>query len=550
MAELFLGFTSGPGGFRKYVALKRILPDARSDESFERMFLDEARITAAFNHPNIGQVFELGQDGEGLFLAMEFIAGQNLNQVAGVCRRKGVALPAGYSLAVARDVCLALHYAHTFTTPAGKPFAVIHRDVAQKNVMVTYDGVVKLLDFGIAKARDAVGHTQAGVVKGTAGYMSPEQVRGEPLDGRSDLFSVGVMLHEMLTGQRLFSAKTEREEMRMILEAPIPVPGQLVAGLPADVSRVVIKALARNREERFASGRDMARAIEAAAGSLLFDSEQRAAFMHENFPERMEATRRLLGGGEDGGAGAESVEPSPKRQEARPAEREETKRPVQGQGARPPREPEAREAQPATRSVATTGRVVAQRREPMKGPGPTPPRAREAKSRLWMAGLALLVVGGGLGLGGLKLARMLEAQESAAPPVPVAELTRMRPIEQPAPAPAPVEAEPSTSPSAAEPEPQPPVEAREGKETPAPAKSEPSRGVKQGALTLIILPGAEVFLNGRSLGKTPLIKTPVPVGRHLLRIKGEDGKRRVLSVPIEAGKTAQFRLALTDIPER
>jgi serine/threonine-protein kinase len=343
----------------------------------------------------------------------------------------------------------------------------------------------------------------------------------------------------------------------------------LVTGLPADVSRVVIKALARSREERYASGRDMARAIEAAAGSLLFDSEQRAAFMHENFPERMEATRRLLesaeqadarvdsgtarmlGGGEDGGAGAESVEPSPKRQGARPAEREEAKRPSQGQGARPPREPEVREAQPATRSVATTGRVVAQRREPMKGPGPTPPRAREGKSRLWMAGLALLVVGGGLGLGGLKVARMLEAQESAAPPVPVAELTRMRPIEQPTQAPAPVEAEPSTSPSAAEPEPQPPpVEAREGKETPAPAKSEPSRGVKQGALTLIILPGAEVFLNGRSLGKTPLIKTPMPVGRHLLRIKGEDGKRRVLSVPIQAGKTAQFRLALTDIPER
>ena len=582
MAELFLGFTSGPGGFRKYVALKRILPDARSDDSCERMFLDEARITAAFNHPHIGQVFELGQDGEGLFLAMEFIAGQNLNQVAGVCRRKGVALPAGYSLAVARDVCLALHYAHTFTTPGGKPFAVIHRDVAQKNVMVTYDGVVKLLDFGIAKARDAVGHTQAGVVKGTAGYMSPEQVRGEPLDGRSDLFSVGVMLHEMLTGQRLFSAKTEREEMRMILEAPIPVPGQLVAGLPADVSRVVLKALARNREERYASGREMARAIEAAAGSLLFDSEQRAAFMHEYFPERMEATRRLLesaeqadarvdsgtarmlGGGEDGGAGPESVEPSPKRQEARPAEREETKRPSRGQGARPPREPEAREAQPATRSVATTGRVVpreqatvpkrpesTQRREPTKENGPTSPRAREGKSRLWMGVLALLVVGGGLGLGGVKVVRMLEAQESVAPPVPVAELTRMRPIEQPAPAPAPVEAEPSTSPSVAEPEPPPPpVEAREGKETPAPVKSEPSRGVKQGALTLIILPGAEVFLNGRSLGKTPLIKTPVPVGRHLLRIKGEDGKRRVLSVPIEAGKTAQFRLALTDIPER
>ncbi|HLM45718.1 MAG TPA: protein kinase, partial [Myxococcaceae bacterium] len=137
MAELFLGFTSGPGGFRKYVALKRILPDARDNEQFERMFLDEARITAAFNHANIGHVFELGQDAEGLFLAMEFIAGQNLNQIAGVCRRRGVALPLGFGLSVARDVCLALHYAHTFTPPGGgQPSPVIHRDVAQKNVMV------------------------------------------------------------------------------------------------------------------------------------------------------------------------------------------------------------------------------------------------------------------------------------------------------------------------------------------------------------------------------------------------------------------------------
>nr|QKW93793.1 serine/threonine protein kinase [Vitiosangium cumulatum] len=334
MAELFLGFTSGPGGFRKYVALKRILPDARGDEQFERMFLDEARITAALNHPNIGQVFELGQDAEGLFLAMEFIAGQNLNQVASVSRRQGRPLPLGFSLSVVRDVCLALHYAHGFTTPGGKPSPVIHRDVAQKNVMVAYDGVVKLLDFGIAKARDGVVRTQAGMVKGTTGYMSPEQVRGEPLDGRSDLFAAGVMLHEMLTGQRLFGGSSEHQEMMMILEAPIPVPTAKVPEVPPEVSTVVLKALARKREERYANGREMARAIEAAAGKLLFDAEQRAAFMQEHFRERMEVTRRLLesadavkapeetgnapvsGGGE--GMGQASAEPVAAKQGARP----------------------------------------------------------------------------------------------------------------------------------------------------------------------------------------------------------------------------------------
>src|SRR6218665_731511 len=170
MAELFLGFTSGPGGFRKYAAIKRVLPDARSDEEFE-----------------------LGQDAEGLFLAMEFIAGQNLAQVLAVCGRRQTPLPLGFGLSVVRDMCLALHSAHAFTTPGGKPFPVIHRDVAHKNVMVTYQGEVKLLDFGIAKARGGASRTQAGMVKGTTGYMSPEQVRGDPLDGRSDLFAAGGM---------------------------------------------------------------------------------------------------------------------------------------------------------------------------------------------------------------------------------------------------------------------------------------------------------------------------------------------------------------------
>jgi serine/threonine-protein kinase len=558
MAELFLGFTSGPGGFRKYVALKRILPDARGDEQFEKMFLDEARITAALNHSNIGQVFELGQDREGLFLAMEFIAGRNLNQVAHVFRRQNKTLPVGFTLAVVRDVCLALHYAHAFTTPGGKPSPVIHRDVSQKNVMVTYDGVVKLLDFGIAKARDGVVRTQAGMVKGTTGYMSPEQVRGEPLDGRSDLFAAGVMLHELLTGQRLFSAETERQEMEMILNAPIPVPD--VPGLPAEVAAVVLKALAREREERYASGRELARALESAAGPLLMDSEQRAAFMLEHFEDRMQATRRLLESaeevkepvaleaagmppaGED--PGMAPTDPNPTPQSVRP-EKTEAKPPARGQGARRTETGEA----PAT-GVHTTGRRVTQERPAApRETQLTTPSTRGGMGKFWAVILALLVVGGSAGYGAVKLIAAMKAQEAEGTPIPVplGDLSPMTPIQPPGQK----KAEPGATAQATAPA-QPAAEAQEGKEEPAKKEddSEPVRNVRQGALTLVILPEAEVFLNGRSLGKTPLIKKPVPVGKHLLRIKGADGKRRQLSVPIQAGKTAQFKLKLTDIPER
>ncbi|MCY1083631.1 protein kinase domain-containing protein [Archangium lansingense] len=579
MAELFLGFTSGPGGFRKYVALKRILPDARGDEQFEKMFLDEARITAALNHPNIGQVFELGQDAEGYFLAMEFIAGQNLNQIANVCRRRGQWPPAGFVLSVMRDVCLALHSAHTFTTPGGKPYPVIHRDVAQKNVMVTYDGVVKLLDFGIAKARDGTVRTQAGTVKGTTGYMSPEQVRGEPLDGRSDLFAAGVMLHELLTGERLFSAETEHQEMKMILDAPIPVPTEKVPTVPPEVSAVVLKALARDREQRYVSGREMARALEAAAGGLLFDAEQRAAFMREHFQDRMAMTHRLLesaesvqqpvdsetarmlGGGE--GPGDVPTDPSPTLQGARAekaadrsmardgarlVERSEAKRPAREQGVR-----RADTGEPPATGVLTTGRMVTREQPAATETRATLRHTRGGTGKFWVALIALLVVGGGLGFGAVKLVAAIKAQESEGTPIPLplADLSPMTPILPPGQKKADT-ADPGPSKQAsaqAQPSVEAPPETRE-----AAAKKdddgEPVRNVRQGALTLVVLPEAEVFLNGRSLGKTPLIKTPLPVGRHLLRIKGADGKRRQLSVPIQAGKTAQFKLKLTDIPER
>ncbi|WP_431603521.1 protein kinase domain-containing protein [Corallococcus macrosporus] len=294
MAELFLAFTSGPGGFRKFVAVKQILPDIKKDDQFVKMFLDEARITAAFSHANIGQVFDLGEEDGELYLAMEFLPGQNLEQVVKMAERRKYALPLGFSARVIRDTCLGLHYAHHFMDPSGRPVAVVHRDVSPKNVMLTYDGVVKVIDFGIAKARGKLGRTQVGTVKGTSGYMSPEQVRNKDLDGRSDQFSTGVMLHELLAGQRLFNAPGEAAVMMQIVDGDIPAPRSLNPAVPEALEAVVLKALSRDAAQRFGTCREMARAIEATLGAELFDEDQMTAVMGELFEEKRQKTRTLL----------------------------------------------------------------------------------------------------------------------------------------------------------------------------------------------------------------------------------------------------------------
>ncbi|MBX5480933.1 MAG: serine/threonine protein kinase, partial [Myxococcaceae bacterium] len=294
MAELFLAYTAGPGGFRKFVALKQILPDIKKDESFVKMFLDEARITAAFSHSNIGQVFDLGEEEGELYLAMEFISGQNLEYLSKVCRKTQTPIPVGFSAMAVRDTCLGLHYAHHFVDPSGRPAPVIHRDVSPKNVMVTYDGNVKVIDFGIAKARGRLNRTQAGMVKGTSGYMSPEQVRNEPLDERSDLFSAAVMLWELVCGQRLFDGPSDAATMIAIVEKPIPDPRTINPEVPPALAQVILKALSRDREDRYATGKELARAIDAAMGPEIYDEDRAAAFMQRIFAEKVKKTRALL----------------------------------------------------------------------------------------------------------------------------------------------------------------------------------------------------------------------------------------------------------------
>ncbi|WP_395836107.1 protein kinase [Archangium violaceum] len=297
MAEILLATRRGLAGFHKPVVLKKILPDIQGQEEFVQMFLDEARVTAAFNHPNIAQVFDLDVANDELFLAMEFVPGATLLEVARACHAANEPMPMGFALAAARDTALALHYAHTFTDALGQPSPVIHRDVAEKNIMVTYEGVTKLLDFGIAKSLAGASRTQVGMVKGTSGYMSPEQILGEPLDARSDLFSLGVVLHECLTGMRLFPGKAPAAVCNAVLKGPIPEPSRANKAIPPELDALVLKALARKRDERHASTLEFARELERAVAPLIWLPEQSGELLRRLFAERREQTRQLLASG-------------------------------------------------------------------------------------------------------------------------------------------------------------------------------------------------------------------------------------------------------------
>jgi serine/threonine-protein kinase len=258
MAELFLARFVGPGGFEKRCALKRILPQFAADQTFTRMFLNEARVTAMFDHPNLVQIFELGQDEQGQFyIAMELVNGINLRQLNTMCAEKGILIPpelAGFMVTQALD---GLEYAHNFRDPdSGTPLGLVHRDISPQNILVSYEGAVKLVDFGIVKGSTISGETQAGMLKGKVAYMSPEQASGEPIDRRSDLFSLGVCFYELLVGERPFQGPNEIMTLKAILEeAPLPVTS-FVPDCPIGIERSVYKSLEKYPEDRYQRARE------------------------------------------------------------------------------------------------------------------------------------------------------------------------------------------------------------------------------------------------------------------------------------------------------
>jgi len=272
MAQVFLASMDGPAGFEKQVVVKRILPEFAGNPSFAEMFITEARVAAMMSHQNIVQVFEFAREGDGFFLAMEYVSGATLGRLIGASQAQAQRLGARFAVEVGIGLSRALAYAHALTSREGTPLRIVHRDVSPENVLISREGAVKLTDFGVAKSEMTATLTQAGVVKGKWSYMSPEQVTLRPLDGRSDQFSLGAVLWETLTGSRLFSGKTAAERVVAVLHADIPAPSSLVPGIPPQLDRILLKALDRNPAARFASCAELAEALEHLRASQAWTS--------------------------------------------------------------------------------------------------------------------------------------------------------------------------------------------------------------------------------------------------------------------------------------
>ena len=266
MAEVLLARQVGPHGFQRVVAVKRVLPEHAADAEFVASFLDEARISARLQHPNVVQVLDFGEDAGSLFLAMEYVAGENCLSLMRTARDRGERIPPEIAALIAIGACDGLQHAHTLQTLDGKPLRLVHRDISPSNVMVGYDGVVKVLDFGVARSEDRATRTGTGELKGKMPYVSPEQVRGERLDARHDLWSLGVMLHELCTGQRLFARPSGAETLQAVAQAPIPSPSEANPDIPRALSEAILRALARDRDARFESAKEMREALEPCVG--------------------------------------------------------------------------------------------------------------------------------------------------------------------------------------------------------------------------------------------------------------------------------------------
>jgi len=262
MAEVFLATQVGPSGFRRQVVLKRIHPHLADEPQFLSMFLNEARIAADLSHPNIVHIYDLFQDGPTSYvIAMEYVHGETVFGLFRETRQKSIRISYGHIARTIMAVCEALHYAWDEPSPEGRPRRIIHRDVSPSNILVGVDGQVKLADFGIAKALQSEGLTKVATLKGKYGYMSPEQVRCEALDNRSDIFSLGAMLYEMTVGRRLFRRENDLKTLQAILVDPIAPPSTVAADYPAELEPIVMRALARNRDDRYPTARALGEAL-------------------------------------------------------------------------------------------------------------------------------------------------------------------------------------------------------------------------------------------------------------------------------------------------
>jgi eukaryotic-like serine/threonine-protein kinase len=290
MAQIYLARTTGLGSFERHVVLKTILPERAQDHRFVMMFLDEAKLAATLNHQNVAQVYEVDQADGAYFMAMEYVHGENARAILETTLRRGWTIPLELAVMIISGAAAGLHHAHERRGKQGQPLNIVHRDVSPANIMVGYDGSIKVLDFGIAKAEERATKTVGGTIKGKYGYMSPEQCKGKPIDRRSDIFALGIVLYELTTLRRAFKGNDDFETMKRIVAGDIVLPSVAVSGYPRELEAIVLTAMAGDPNSRFQTAQELIEALDAFAvrAKLTGSNTAMGRFMTQLFGSKRE----------------------------------------------------------------------------------------------------------------------------------------------------------------------------------------------------------------------------------------------------------------------
>jgi serine/threonine protein kinase len=295
MAEIFRGKALDLHGIERDVVIKRILPHIAASPEFVEMLVDEAKIAVQLSHGNFAQVYDLGKVADDYFIVMEYVEGKTISQIMKRLKTQGKLMSIPSAVSICADVANGLDYMHRKTDESGTPLHIVHRDISPQNVIVSTAGTVKIIDFGIAKAKTKVSTTDSGILKGKFAYMSPEHAEGERLDHRTDIFSLGVILFELLTGQRLFKGKNNPDTIKKVKRARVPTPSELRSAIPKSLDEIVLKALQKDRDKRYQTAHDLAQDLTKFLVTRFpdFSPRELVKSLREIFPEMAPAERLM-----------------------------------------------------------------------------------------------------------------------------------------------------------------------------------------------------------------------------------------------------------------
>ncbi|MDQ3339801.1 MAG: protein kinase [Myxococcota bacterium] len=476
MAEIHLARLAGEGGFEKIVVVKRLLPELVASPAYVSMFLDEGRLVSRLDHPNICEVHELGRDGGEYYLAMPYLDGIAVHELIARPRDPDRTAQLQITAGVVVQACAGLHHAHELKDADGGPAGLVHRDVSPSNLFVTSSGVVKVLDFGIAKVRGAT-ETEVGTIKGKQQYMAPEQLLGEALDRRCDVFALGIVLFELATHSRLFKRASDYLTARAVLEEPVPRADAVDPAVPKALADVIEKALARDRDKRYATAAELATAIEAAI---------------------------QVGKSADIAAAVTSTDELSKMRtrQARVID-------------------QARVELPTVTSVDVLAPTVAYRSPAAAATPPTLVDARPVRRRDPIA-IAVIFVA----MAAVAILLVVTRDSSTTKAVIDAPVAMTTPTDA-----APADAAPAEAPATIE------IDAGDIEMPPVDISRPPAK--QPGMLSIDSTPWATIYIDGSSLGITPIVKRSLPAGRHKLRAVLKDGRVKEQTIDIPAGRLAK-----------